>query len=184
MRRGTSILAAALIGGLVAERAAAQTPPVQTEAPAVKAESIEPKEKLQRTSEYLVQMRAALKAVIGKLEEARASKDVVKLNCVNDKLTNVKGLLRISEQADVALQEAVAKQEDQAANHEFTKVTIARGKVEQLKSEAEQCVGMLAFETGETQVTVEEPELPQTDPTQTPPPGPVVTRPPPASPTS
>jgi hypothetical protein len=69
--------------------------------------------------------------------------------------------LRISEQADVSLQEAVAKKESQTAEHEFTKVTIARAKVEQLKAEAEQCVGMLAFETGPTEVIVEvPPDLP------------------------
>ncbi|MFN7131707.1 MAG: hypothetical protein ACK4N5_06465, partial [Myxococcales bacterium] len=80
-------------------------------------------------------------------------------------------------------QEAVAKKEEQAAEHEFTKLTIARGKVEQLRAEAEQCVGLLAFEVGETTVEVQEPEdLPALDPTLTPDPPPVVTRPPPASP--
>lgn len=186
MRRRTSIVTAALIGGLlVTGRAAAQ--PAAPATPAVaKAEALPPDpEKLQRSNDYLVQMRQALKAVISKLEEARASKDVVKLNCVNERLTNIKGLLRISEQADIGLQEAVAKKEAQSADHEYTKVTIARQKIEQLKAEAEQCVGMLAFETGPTEVTVEVPaDLPQTDPTQSPPPGPVVTRPPPASPTS
>jgi hypothetical protein len=165
---------------------AQQAPPsVPEAAPAVKAESIPDSEKLQRSSEYLVQMRQALKDVLKKLEEARASKDVVKLNCVNEKLTNIKGLLRISEQADISLQEAVAKKEEQGAEHEFTKVTIARQKIEQLKAESEQCVGQLAFETGPTEVIVEYPtDLPGGDTTKNPPPPPVVNRPPPASPAS
>jgi len=143
------------------------------------------KEKLERSAEYLSQMREALKVVLTKLEEARNSKDVMKLNCVNEKLTNIKGLMRISEQADIALQEAVAKQEQQGAEHEFDKLSIARQKVEQLRAEAEQCVGLLAFEPGETEVIVEEPEdLPEIDPTLTPDPLPNVRRPPPASPTS
>ena len=75
-------------------------------------------------------MRSALSDVLGRLEEARATKDVVKLNCVNEKLTQVKGLLRISEQSDVALQEAVARKDTTAAEHEYTKVTIARDKVD------------------------------------------------------
>jgi len=189
MKQIVSIIAGVLAWGLVVSGSAlAQTqapPSVPEPAPAVKSESIPDPEKLQRSSEYLNQMRQGLKNVLQKLEEARNSKDVVKLNCVNEKLTNIKGLLRISEQADISLQEAVAKKEEQAADHEFTKVTIARQKIDQLKAEAEQCVGMLAFETGPTEVIVEIPaDLPQIDPTQTPPPPAVVTRPPPASPTS
>ncbi|HEY3445513.1 MAG TPA: hypothetical protein VGK67_04070 [Myxococcales bacterium] len=187
MRKRLSILAGLLAGGLMMEVALAAEPPsaATTDQAQAKAENVPDPEKLQRSTEYLNAMRAGLKVVLGKLEEARASKDVVKLNCVNEKLTNIKGLLRISEQADISLQESVAKKESETANHEFTKVTIARAKVEQLKAEAEQCVGMLAFETGPTEVIVEVPaDLPQVDPTVNPPPPPPVNRPPPASPTS
>jgi hypothetical protein len=183
MRKRLVSVAGVVLGGLLCGDVLAAPAP---EAPAEvgqKAESIPDPEKLKRSQEYLVQMRQALRSILGKLEEARDAKDVVKLNCINEKLTNIKGLLRISEQADIALQEAVAKREQQTAEHEFSKLTIARQKVEQLRAEAEQCVGMLAFETGPTEVTVEEPQdLPQLDPTQTPPPPPVVNRPPPASP--
>jgi hypothetical protein len=185
-----ALAAVLFVTSLSAGSARAQGAPAPSSAPAAreaarKAEVIADAEKLSKSNEYLAQMRLGLKLVLTKLEEARASKDVVKLNCVNEKLTNIKGLLRISEQADVSLQEAVAKREEQAAEHEFTKVTIARQKIEQLKAEAEQCVGLLAFETGPTEVFVEEPiDLPALDPTVTVPPPPVVSRPPPASPTS
>ena len=141
-------------------------------------------EKIRRSSEGLSRMRNVLKDVLGKLEEARNSKDVVKLNCVNEKLTQVKGLLRISEQADVSLQENVARHEASGADHEFTKVSIARQKVEQLRSEAEECIGQLAFRTDENlSVEVETPQdLPGGDPTSPAPPPPVTVRPPPASP--
>ncbi len=172
---------AMVLATLASSGAFAQNAPAAPASPGT--EMLSDKEKLSRSTDYLGTMRQALKLVLGKLEEARDSKDVVKLNCVNEKLTNIKGLLRISEQADVALQEAVAKREEQAAEHEFTKITIARGKVEQLRAEAEQCVGLLAFEVGETTVDVQEPDdLPATDPTITPDQPPVVSRPPPASP--
>ena len=181
MRIALSIIAAALMalwaGGALAGEPAATEP--------TKTDNVSDADKLQRSTEFLNQMRAGLKVVLSKLEEARASKDVVKLNCVNEKLTNIKGLLRISEQADISLQEAVAKKEEQGAEHEFTKVTIARQKIEQLKAESEQCVGQLAFETGPTEVIVEYPtDLPGGDTTKNPPPPPVVNRPPPASPAS
>jgi hypothetical protein len=86
----------------------------------------------------------------------------------------------------VQLQEAVARKETATAEHEFTKVTIARSKVEQLRAEAEQCIGQLAFRTDENlTVEVDVPDyLPPGDPTQMPQPTPIDSRPPPASPTS
>lgn len=142
-------------------------------------------EKLARSADALTRMRQVLRETLQKLEEARNTKDVVKLNCVNEKLTQIKGLLRISEQADVALQEAVAKGESAAADHEFTKVSIARQKVDQQRTEAEECIGQLAFRTDEQQqIEVQEPSyLPDYDPSDPPAVTTVVTRPPPASPT-
>lgn len=171
----------------------AQTPEAPAPAPAAprnateavdSAANVPDAEKVRRSAEALVRMRDVLKDVLGKLEEARNTKDVVKLNCVNEKLTQIKGLLRISEQADVAMQEAIAKGEKQAANHEYTKVMIARQKVDQLRAEAEECIGQLAFRTDENMVVeVEEPEGLPSDPTNPDPLPPLTTQPPPASPT-
>lgn len=156
-------------------------------APAVaKASDVPDDEKLERSTGALGDMREVLRQVLEKLEEARRTKDVVKLNCVNEKLTQIKGLLRISEQADVGLQEAVARRDGPAGEHEFTKVMIAQQKVKQLRAEAEECIGQLAFRTDENlSVEVEEPrDLPGGDPTQTQTPTDVNVRPPPASPTN
>ena len=86
-------------------------------------------QKLERSTQALGGMRESLRQVFEKVEEARRTKDVVKLNCANEKLTQIKGLLRISEQADVALQEALTRRETSVSEHEFTKVMIARQKV-------------------------------------------------------
>jgi len=175
---------------LLAPVAFAQTspPPVRTgtplAAPEEKASEVPDAQKLTRSSAAVNQMRSTLKVVLGKLEEARNTKDVVKLNCVNEKLTQVKGLLRISEQSDVALQEAVSKKDEATAEHEYTKVTIAQSKVEQLRTEAEQCIGQLAFRTDEN-LTVDvlvPSDLPGGDPTNPNPPTPPSVSPPPASP--
>ena len=152
----------------------------------VEASKVPDNEKLKVSSDSLSVMRAALKDVLQKLEEARNTKDVVKLTCVNEKLTQIKGLLRISEQSDVALQEAVARRESQSADHEFTKVTIARSKVDQLRAEAEQCMGQLAFRADENAtIEVETPDyLPKGDPSSVTGFSRIVdSRPPPASPT-
>jgi hypothetical protein len=160
-------------------------PPAPVHSLTEKARDVPDPDKLQRTAQALGLMRGVLTEVQAKLTEARGTKDVVKLNCVNEKLTQIKGLVRISEQADVALQEAVARRDSTSSEHEYTKVMIARQKVSQLSAETEECVGQLLFRTGEDlSVDVEEPrDLPGGDPTQPRPPGNVIARPPPASPT-
>jgi hypothetical protein len=186
-------LAPLLILGLaagVSSPSLAQAPAAGSPAPsglkveAQAAEQISDREKLNQANSELEQMRGVLKEVLKRLEEARNEKDVVKLNCVNEKLTQIKGLLKIAEQSDVALQEAVAQGDEGSAQHEFTKVNIAKQKVDQLRAEAEQCIGQLAYVVDEkTQVTVETPEgLPDaiTNPTTT---LPVVVNPPAVSPT-
>ncbi len=181
--RFIGLLAVVLTCGLVSAQPVARPDPAP--APALeKPGSVSDAEKLERSSQALGAMREVLRDVLAKLEEARRAKDVVKLNCVNEKLTQVKGLLRISEQADVALQEALVRREVTSSEHEYTKVMIAWQKVSQLRSEVEECIGQLAFRTDENLlVEVEEPEeLPGGDPTRPPPPEDVRIRPPPASP--
>jgi hypothetical protein len=172
---------------VVALLTVAATPAEKKPAPAStssKAEVLPMSEMINRAGQALERMRGVLRDTLSKLEEARNSKDVVKLNCVNEKLTQVKGLLRISEQADIALEEDAAKKEELAAQHEYTKVSIASEKVMVLRTEAEQCIGQLAFRTDQNvNVEVEVPtNLPNADPTivaLTPPPP---NRPPPSSP--
>lgn len=191
----TGLLIALLGSGLAIAQSESSSTPAPTPAapaesapapaPADKVTEVPDPEKIRRSADALTRMRQVLKDVLGKLEEARNTKDVVKLNCVNEKLTQIKGLLRISEQADVALQEAIAKRESSAADHEFTKVSIARQKVDQLRAEAEECIGQLAFRTDEKlTVEVQVPDdLIQTDPSETTPPPNVISQPPPVSPT-
>jgi hypothetical protein len=175
-------LAGLLLGAGLAR---AQGPATKPPAPPTleKAADIPDPEKLTRANSAVSSMRSALTDVLGRLEEARATKDVVKLNCVNEKLTQVKGLLRISEQSDVALQEAVSKRDSTAAEHEYSKISIARNKVAQLRTESEQCIGQLAFRTDENlTVEVEVPSGLPEDPTNPPPLAPPTSRLPPASP--
>lgn len=183
--RHIGILGVLLTGALALAQSA--PPPLASAAlpaPALeKPSNVPDAEKLQRSNQAVTGMREVLRDVLTKLEEARRTQDVVKLNCVNEKLTQLKGLLRISEQSDVALQESVARHEVTASEHEYTKVMIAQQKVAQLRTEAEQCIGQLAFRTdGTLAVEVEEPkDLPGGDPSRDPPPDVVIIRPPAAS---
>ncbi len=143
----------------VAPQAPASTPSQGLRIESKEAEQLSDKEKLSRASEAVSAMQEILAQVLKRVEEARRERDLVKLNCVNEKLTQVKALLRISEQSFIALQEAVAKGAEDDARHEYAKIGIAHQRVQELRAEAEQCIGQLAYVVDEnTVVTVETPE--------------------------
>lgn len=117
--------------------------------------NLPPAELVARSNVHLTRMREVLKTVFKYLEDAREKRDVIKLNCVNEKLTAIKGLLKVSEQADVSMQEALARRDEEAGRYEYDKVSIARGRVDSLLSESEACVGELSVYAGDTIVEVQ-----------------------------
>ena len=172
--RAAALVAASLI---VSTALRAQTGPAKSE------EKVAPTEREARARRTIEGMKT-LNGQVDKLAaQARKEKDIVKLNCVNEKLNQVRGLLKVSEQAEADLREANARREDEQSLHSFAKVGIAGKKVSQLRQDAEQCIGQLAFYNDEkTQVDVEIPAgLPSDDPTAAPLATSVINRPSPAS---
>ena len=131
-----------------------------------KASTLSGSEQIAKAEDYLSDMKGRLRRGFELLEQARADKDIVKLNCVNEKLASIKGLLKISESAWVALQEAVARRDKETGDHEFTKIDIAHQKVESLAIEAEGCAGESLHYAGDTRVEVIAEGIPDDDPTQ------------------
>lgn len=150
-----------------------EAPPLDVEGMA----ALSPKEQQQKTEEMLLSMRDALRRVNDILADARASKDIVQLDCVNEKLTQIKGLLRVGEESSVKLYESMSSGATDVTVHEYTKISVAHQKVLVLRAEAEQCVGEQSVYTGDTEITVEvDEDIPSRDSTQPepPPPGPEV----------
>lgn len=149
-----TMVLSALLAGLVAAQAGAQA----DAAPKGASDSA----KREASAEHLSRMKTAVKVVVGRIDEAREEKDVVKLNCVNEKLTQMKAFLEVAEQADVALAEALATRSP-GADAEFSKIAIARTKVDGLRAESEQCAGQLSYVVDEkTIVEVMQPsDLPE-----------------------
>ncbi len=117
------------------------------------------KEKLKRADGAVGQMQNTLTLVLKYVGDARKDRDLIKLNCINEKLTQVKALLRLGEQSYVALQETVARGDEEGAIHEYAKIDLARRRVAELRVESEQCIGQMAYVVDErTVVTVETPE--------------------------
>lgn len=115
-----------------------------------------PVARFQETAEeYLVEMRAALTKGLEILREAREDMDALRLQCVNDKITAMKGILRISEDANISLQEALATRATERARYEFNKIRTSRNKMAEMLSAAQNCVGAEATYTGGSDLTVE-----------------------------
>jgi hypothetical protein len=146
------------LAALAAAPAAAQQPAPATQVPAPAAAVPRGSaDQAKASAEHLADMRAAAKQVGAQAEAARAEKDVVKLNCVYEKLAQMKAFLRVAEQSDLALAEAIARK-DPAAERELSKIGVARAKVDTLRAQAEKCVGQLAYAVEErTRVEVEQP---------------------------
>jgi hypothetical protein len=113
----------------------------------------------------LVKMRDVLKRVVQLQGIARKQKDVIKLNCVNDKLLQVKQLVNIGESNKTNLEEAVARDDESGRYDFYSNITIANDQVQTLGAEAEQCIGQDLSFLGPTETTVEGGNEPD-DPTQ------------------
>jgi hypothetical protein len=121
------------------------------------------------------------------LDEARRERDIIRVTCLNDKLTQVNANLRGVETRSESLREAVQMNDDDRRNHEFTVLTVLGQKFRTLEQEANQCLGQDIFETGTTRVeTSIDPATPEEDPSAVTsyPEVPVPFIPPPASPTT
>jgi len=144
--------------------------------------TLTPQEMLTQGQDYFRVMNDTMKRIQVLEETAKRQKDIIKLNCVKDKLVQGKVNLNLAEQSMTALQESISRADEGARTHEFTRLTIVNQKVLVLGAEAENCIGEDLSFVGATRVDVEiDPGIPQTDPTQAPVPVTPVERPPPAS---
>jgi hypothetical protein len=125
-----------------------------------------PPKEMRETSEQLIDdMKSKLERVLAIQQVARKQKDVIRLNCVNDRLLQVKKLLNIAESSRNDLIEAIAADDERERYHQFKKVRISHEKVSVLRDEAEACVGEELIFIGPTEVEVDKPAIPD-DPTR------------------
>jgi hypothetical protein len=92
--------------------------------------------------------------------QARKEKDVIKLNCINDKLLQIKALRNIIEGAKTDFEIAVSGNSADEQQYQFTRITLSSENVRQLREEANACAGEIPDHIGETIVEWEGPDLP------------------------
>ena len=145
--------------------------------------TLTPEEMVNQSRDYAKTMNEVLKRIQVLQDQAKRAKDIIRLNCVTDKVVQVRVNISIAEQSIASLQEAVTRNDEGERVHEFTRLTIVNQKVQVLGAEAENCIGEDLSFVGATKVDVEiDPNIPQYDPTQPPTPGIDIERPGEASP--
>ena len=97
---------------------------------------------------------------------ARKEKDVIRLNCINDRLLQIKALRNLLQAAIEDFHAAVATNLADQQTHQFTKVTMSAENIRQLREEANGCAGENLQYVGSTLTTWTGPDIPDdmTDP--------------------
>jgi len=146
---------------------APDAPPAEgdVETPAGKEAQLSPAEMSSRARELTSAADADLRRIEQLKADARKKKDVIKINCINDKLLQAKQLLNIIDEGTAGLSAAISTGDEGERYHRFSVVTISAEKVHVVREEAEACVGEEISYLGPSEIDVDEPDLPD-DPTE------------------
>ena len=98
-------------------------------------------DQVREASEIINRMTATRRRVTELLDRARQVRDIIKVNCLNDKLTRIDVALRSAQTHQDLLQTAVSIDNNGQRNHEFQLMTILRSHSESFEAEARQCIG-------------------------------------------
>lgn len=148
--------------------------------------AVTPEEQLREANSIARRANQLAERLTKMLDEARREKDIMRANCVNRKLTEANANTRNVEQRMRALRDAAAAGDNERRGHEFTVLTVLSQKLDQLDTEATQCIGQSVYEPGASQViTTVSDNVVAVNPSTTAPPPPAppsFTVPPPLSP--
>lgn len=173
MRSSKKVVLALVVAALGVGTIYAQPAPAPREklpditAPGEKRAELSPREMATETKKLLTEMEGFHVRTLQLQGAARKAKDVIKLNCVNEKLLAVKQLLNIAETAENDLTEAIAGGDRDAQVHQYSQVKLAHERATAERDEAEACIGEEIIFIGPTQVDVDGPAMPD-DPTDDP----------------
>lgn len=146
--------------------------------------NVGPAEQVARAQEIQTSGATLSRRVSAMLDEARQERDIIRVTCLNDKLTQINANTRSIDDRVSNLESMSEAGDTSGGAHEFTVITVLGQKLQVLDQEASQCIGEDLFETGATTVTTEvDPGTPTEDPGVVPttPASPIPYIPPPAS---
>ncbi len=105
-------------------------------------ESLTPGEMVQRGEAKVSAMGVTLESTTALLEEARReARDIIKINCINENLASMRGFVNVGESSYESLTQAARSNDEDAARHHYTLVSIAGQRVANLGEQARVCAG-------------------------------------------
>ncbi len=132
--------------------------------------SIEPREALRQGALALWAIEKAKAQVAKYLVEARQKKDVIRINCVQEKLARLNTVVEIARQTLKRLrQEAPRDETGDASRLLYEKMMLLKEQAQGLRRDAESCSGEEMSYTGATKVFFEQDKsIPREDPSDPP----------------
>lgn len=164
-RVGLGLLIASVPVFALAQQGASIPAPAAAAAPApVGSVPLTPKEQLSAADATVARMKNSATAIRRQLEQARREKDVVKVLCLDDKLSQSDVAVRSAEERRGALEAAASKNDSEASTHESTVLAVLAQRSSQVSAEANQCIGEeAAFTNSEQAVTKIDPNISRTE---------------------
>jgi hypothetical protein len=156
----TALLVAVVAGGGLLYAQPGDEPDLpEVTAPGGTDAQISPREIRTETERLLTEMEGVHVRILQLQDSARKAKDVIKLNCVNDKLLAIKQLLNIADSARTDLTESIATGDRAAQLHEYSQIKLAHERAVAERDDAEGCIGEEIVFIGPTEINVTGPRI-------------------------
>ena len=105
-------------------------------------QKMSPSQRKDKSIKRINNMKKSETTVTNLRDEAREKgEEISKLNCINDKLSLIKGHVNLSEKAYIAMDEGEKVNDMNSVAHHYTLIAVSSGKVSNLQDEALLCVG-------------------------------------------
>lgn len=115
----------------------------------------DPQERIKWAEKQSSELDVLRKKIQRTLDSARSEHDIVKVTCLNDKLTQTNANIASFADRIKSLKKSVAIQDQIQQDHEFTLLAVLVQKGQTLAAEAGSCVGEEAGYTGKTRISTE-----------------------------
>ena len=125
------------------------------EVPVRRQANVLPQERLDEATSIAQRGDQISRRVLSQLDEARRERDIIRVTCLNDKLTQINAHRRSAGDRLDRLVEADQIGDRERAQHEYTVITVLGQQFRVLEAEANGCIGQDIFETGTTRIVTD-----------------------------
>ncbi|MCB9591657.1 MAG: hypothetical protein H6719_02890 [Sandaracinaceae bacterium] len=125
------------------------------EVPVRRRANVLPQERLDEASTIVQRGDSISRRVLAQLDEARRERDIIRVTCLNDKLTQINAHRRSASDRFERLNDADQIGDRERAQHEYTVITVLGQQFRVLEAEANGCIGQDIFETGTTRIVTD-----------------------------